>query len=122
MLIEPGEDEDDNDATNLEYEHLMDQADFLGHDHNPMHRKEHLKPKDLRLMRANKKSGGTSMRKVRALVDFVEYRRSHHYQMQVNVGAAAKRNAAKHTSSTSNVTNDNTNDASSTTTAATAKK
>lgn len=66
--------------TKEDIDDFAERGELAGSDPYPNFRKEALKPKAKRFMRANKKSGKISVGKVRGLVDFIEFKRAHKYQ------------------------------------------
>ena len=59
---------------------FAERVDLSGQDEYPYFRKEHRKRKEWRFDVHNKWKGRISQHKVRGLVDFIEYKRSHKYQ------------------------------------------
>lgn len=51
-------------------------AEEMGADAYPYHRKERLRPQDIRKMKANRASGKASVKKVNAVVQLINYRRA----------------------------------------------
>jgi len=51
-------------------------AEMMGADDYPSHRKERLRPQDIRKMKANRATSRASVRKVSAVVQLINYRRA----------------------------------------------
>lgn len=63
-----------------EIDDFAERADLMGGDEYPYYRKEYMKKKERRFDVHNKWKGRISQHKVRGLVEFIEYKRSHKYQ------------------------------------------
>ena len=63
-----------------ELSEYADDSELCGADPYPLMRKEHVKGKTWRYMKANRTKGRISTGKVRALVDIINYKRERKYQ------------------------------------------
>lgn len=69
-----------NDEYLEDLDEFADDCEIAGMEPYPRHRKEALKPKDRRKMKAAYKFGVRANTRVRALVDFINYKRQNKYR------------------------------------------